>query len=473
MSRTEINFLDEKDKLIPPPKKKMRRVSKILLYLLTIFVIAGVGFGIGVISSGERLAETFGNLSLWGQIKHLISSDSKALAGQSDDRINVLLLGIGGEGHDGPYLTDTIMIASFKPSTKQVALISVPRDLLVQVPGQGWQKVNAANALGEMIEPGQGAKLASETISQTFDLPIHYYVRIDFNGFVQLIDDLDGIDVTVDHTLDDPFYPVKGKETATTTERYQHLYIEPGDHHFDGALALKYVRSRKARGIEGSDFARSDRQQKVILAVKDKVLRFSTLANPYKVSGIMDTLSAHLSTNFQVWELMALFGLAKDVDGQKVVHRVFDDAPDGLLYASTTSVGAFVLQPKTSDFSELQQAVRYIFDPAQISAQRPLRLEIQNGTKINGLGGRVSQYLDSLGYKIIKVGNAPTKDYQKTVVYDVSATPTSNTAATSIGTLLKAEVAPVLPEWVTATSSRQVSSQADILIILGQDRQDL
>ncbi|OGY50845.1 MAG: hypothetical protein A3J59_03260 [Candidatus Buchananbacteria bacterium RIFCSPHIGHO2_02_FULL_56_16] len=472
MSRTEINFLDEKDKVLPQPKKKIPRLSKLLLYLLALFLVSTVAFGIGVISSGENLSQTFGNLSLWGQIKHLMGSDDKELAGAADDRINVLLLGMGGVGHDGPYLTDTIILASFKPSTKQVALVSVPRDLLVKIPGYGWRKVNNANAFGELNDSGQGAKLASEVISATFDLPIHYYVRIDFNGFVKLIDDLGGITVDVEHTLDDPFYPVKGKETATTTERYEHLYLEPGSHRFDGESALKYVRSRQARGIEGSDFARSQRQQKVLLAVKDKVLRFGTLANPYKVSRIMDTLSQHLSTNFKVWELMALFGMTKDVEAQNVTHRVFDDGPDGLVYAAIGDDGAFILKPRAGNFSEMSAVVRYIFDPAQLAAKQPLRVEIQNGTKINGLALRTSEYLESLGYEVIKLGNAPTQDYQKTVIYDVTASAPSTAAATRIGELLDAGVAPALPEWVTATSSQKVNSRTDILIILGQDRQD-
>ena len=115
---------------------------------------------------------------------------------------------------------------------------------------------------------------------------------------------------------------------------------------------------------------------------------------------------------------------------------------------------------------------RYIFAPAQLAAKQPLRVEIQNGTKINGLALRTSEYLESLGYEVIKLGNAPTQDYQKTVIYDVTASAPSTAAATRIGELLDAGVAPALPEWVTATSSQKVNSRTDILIILGQDRQD-
>ncbi|MFA6410800.1 MAG: LCP family protein, partial [Candidatus Buchananbacteria bacterium] len=191
--RTNIDFLDESDKLVAKPKKKkIRTFGKIIIYLLVIGGIIFISSSVGVISSGEHLAQTFGNVSLWGQIKHLISSDSKKLAGQEDDRINILLLGIGGENHDGPYLTDTNIIASFKPSTKQVALVSIPRDLLVPIPGYGWMKINHADAYGELKNPGRGGELSSQVVSQVFNIPIHYYVRIDFAGFKQIIDDLGG-----------------------------------------------------------------------------------------------------------------------------------------------------------------------------------------------------------------------------------------------------------------------------------------
>src|SRR3989338_5017821 len=340
MEPTEIDFLNEKDKVLKKPKRKLGIFGKSGIYLLIIFGLILISMSIDVISSGENLSKTLGNISLWDQIKHLIGSSDKGLSGENEDRINILLLGMGGENHEGPYLTDTMMVASFKPSTKQVALISIPRDLSVPIPGFDWRKINHANALCEVNNPGQGGELAVKVVSQILNLPIHYYVRIDFTGFEKIIDDLGGITVEVENTLDDPFYPVKGKETATTTERYEHLYIKEGKKHMNGELALKYVRSRLARGIEGSDFARSKRQQAVLLAVKEKGFSFSTLVNPYRISNIMDTLSQHLATNLKVWEIIRFFNLAKDVAEDNIFHRVFDDNPDGLLYSTFTEDGA-------------------------------------------------------------------------------------------------------------------------------------
>src|SRR3989344_251012 len=468
MEPKNVDFLDEKDKVILPPVRPRSPRRRFFIYLAAAIVVCVVVFGMSVISSGENLSQTFGNVSLWDQLKLLISSDEKALRGENQDRINVLLLGIGGSDHDGPYLSDTIMVGSFKPSTNQVALISIPRDLLVSIPGYGWRKINNASAFGELQNPGKGGELARDVVSQVLNIPIHYYVRIDFSGFVQLVDDLGGITVKVENTLDDPFYPVKGKETATTTERYEHLYIEPGSHHFNGSQALKYVRSRQAKGIEGSDFARSKRQQNILLAIKEKTLSFSVLANPIKLSRLMDTLSQHLATDFQVWEILGLFNMGKSLSPDDVTNRVFDDSPDGPLYPSITADGAFVLMPKAGGFEELQSIAKNIFDPEKIETEKPKMVEIQNGTKINGLAYRISQYLQSLGYQVVRIKNAPTQDYEKTVVYDLTGA--DQTAAT-ISELINAALAPTLPGWVTATSSSAVSPNADILIILGKDQQ--
>src|SRR3989344_1205193 len=471
--RTEIDFLDEKDKIVKAPKSKAFKVGRIIISLVIVLLLSAAVFGSSIISSGEDLAKTFGNIGLWGQIKHLIGSEDKELAGEKDGRINILLLGIGGPDHDGPYLTDTIIIASFDPEKKKVALISIPRDLLVLIPDYGWRKVNHANAFGESSQPGQGGVLAKTVISQTFGLHIHYYVRLDFAGFVKIIDTLGGVTINVDNILDDEHYPVKGKENATTSERYEHLYIEKGVHKFDGEFALKYVRSRQARGIEGSDFARSQRQQKVLLATKEKILSFGTLINPYRISKLMDAVSAHLATDFEFWEIMRLFKLGQDIDQQNIIHRVFDDSPDSPLYSAITADGAFVLEPKAGNFSEVQNIVQNIFDPELIAKKQPKKIEIQNGTTIPGLAYQTSPYFQSLGYQVISVKNAPTQDYQQTVIYNKNETAEPDETIKNIAGLIKAQIAPGLPEWVKTTSSLAVNAKTDILIILGQDQKDL
>lgn len=452
-----------------PRRTKLKPISKLIIYLLIIFVMLMIFFGADVITSGENLSKTLGNTSLWGQIKHLIGSDDKKLKGEEEDRINILLLGMGGSGHDGPYLTDTNIIASIKPSTKEVALISVPRDLSVQIPDYGWQKINYANSIGEGREQGSGGELAKRVVSQTFNIPIHYYIRLDFAGFKQIVDDLGGITVDVENTLDDPQYPIPGKENATTTERYEHLYVEKGKTHMDGDLALKFVRSRHGLHGEGSDFARSRRQQLVLQAIKEKALSVSTIVNPIKVSNAMDTVSEHLATDLEIWEMIKLFNMGKNIKEENITRQVFTDGPDGLLYGTILDNGAFVLLPKSGNFSEMQLITEYVFEPEKIEEVKPKIIEIHNGTKINGLAYKTSEYLQSLGYQISRIKNAPTQDYQKTVVYNLNKNPDDQTAL-KIAELMDVELAPLVPDWVTATSSNEVSPDATILIILGPDQ---
>lgn len=472
MEPDHIDFLDEKDKVIPDlPVKKIRKTSRVLFSLLAIVAVIIIVFGISVLSSGEQLSKAFGNLSLWGQIKHLASSDDRPLNGEADDRINVLLLGIGGKDHDGPQLTDTVIVASIKPSTKQLAMISLPRDLSVPLPGYGWRKINNANAFGEVNETGSGPATTAKVVEEVLGIPIHYYIRIDFDGFQKIVDDLGGVTVDVARVLDDPFYPIKGKEMATTTERYEHLYVEPGRQNMDGELALKFVRSRQGKGIEGSDFARSERQQKVLFAVKERLLSFGVLTNPHTINEITDTITEHFVTDVQAWEMLRLFQMAKDIEQEKIINYVFDDSADGLLHGAITAEGAYILQPKSGNFFEMQMVAKDIFNPEAPSRQAPLRVDVRNGTKVEGLATKKAQVLRQKGYNIVDLGNAPTQDYERSVLYVLKATPAQQNQVDAVAALLNVNVAHILPPWLTTTSTPSVvSSYADVVVILGQDQ---
>ncbi|MFH1172942.1 MAG: LCP family protein, partial [bacterium] len=272
-------------------RKKFFFIAKLVVSVFLVMVVLLAAFSYQVITSSQSLAKNTGQRpSFFSQLKSLITSDEKPLQGESEQRINFLLLGIGGQDHAGPDLTDTIMIASFIPETKKIAMISLPRDLLVPMEGYGSRKINRINSLGEMKEPSQGAKYAADNISKIFNIPIHYYARVDFTGFVDLINQLGGIKIYVENVIDDKSYPILGKEDVFPyTERFEHLYIEEGWQKMDGELALKYARSRHTQSVEGSDFARSRRQQKIITALKDKAFSFSTLLNPLKLNSLLKT----------------------------------------------------------------------------------------------------------------------------------------------------------------------------------------
>ncbi|MEK7451719.1 MAG: LCP family protein, partial [Patescibacteria group bacterium] len=333
--------------------------------------------------------------SLFSAIRSFVTPSGSALQGEKDDRVNILLTGIGGEGHDGPQLTDTILFASYRPSTKKLAFLSLPRDMRVDLPGHGSQKINHANAYAEMEQAGSGPTATAEIIGNVLHQPIQYYLRVDFDGFSELINSIGGIDVYIEQPFTDPSYPIlgkeydtcgnseslmKGKETVDDVKqdtiieekkvlggpdyrcRFEKLTFKEGWTHMDGYTALAFVRSRHGNNGEGSDFARSRRQQKILLAVKDKVFSVSTFFNPVRMNSILDTLQKNIRTNLTVAELVRLGKEFKNLTSESIVSHVIDASPNSPLYETSVN-GAYVLLPKNDDWTQLQQMAQYIFTP--------------------------------------------------------------------------------------------------------------
>jgi len=395
------------------PRRKLFYVGKFFIYFFVVVAISGAALSFKVISSSNAITEEGGISGFFRQVKSLVAIEDKVIKGETQDRINVLLLGMGGQGHSGAYLTDTIMLASLKPSTNQVAFLSIPRDLFVEIPGYGWRKINNANAFGEMSN-GQGAELISEVVSNITGQTIHYYGRLDFTGFTEIVDMLGGLEIEVDNTFSDYMYP-------DWNYGYQPVTFEAGQQVMGGDEALKFVRSRHGNNGEGSDFARSKRQQKVLLAFKEKVLSISTLLNPVRIIDILNSLSEHTKTNMEAWELVRLGKIAMQIKKDEIVNQVLETGPNGLLYSETTIDGAYILRPKAGldDFSEIEKVAREIFS-LTTPTQENARVEIQNGTNITGLASATSRYLGSRDYNIVSIGNSQNRDYDKTVIYDLT-----------------------------------------------------
>jgi LCP family protein required for cell wall assembly len=264
---------------------------------------------------------------------------------EKDGAINALLLGKGGGRHEGPDLTDTIIFTNINPKKNEVVMISIPRDLWIPEIGG---KINKAYAVGQQND-NQGILLAKAVVGKVTGQNIDYAVAIDFSGFVTLIDYLGGIDVEVERTLDDYAYPIEGKEedscdktdeeiadlslqiaTASAKEweafpcRYKHLHVDSGKQHMNGQLALEFSRSRHGINGEGTDFARSQRQQKVIAAVRDKALSIGTILNPIKIIGIFNILRDNINTNILLSEFDDFINLADQMKNATIKSYVID-----------------------------------------------------------------------------------------------------------------------------------------------------
>jgi polyisoprenyl-teichoic acid--peptidoglycan teichoic acid transferase len=317
-----------------------------------------------------------------------------ALKETKENRVNLLLLGVGGGTHEGPDLTDTIIFVSIDPNTQKVIMVTIPRDLWVP---ELNSKVNAAYTFGEEKQKGGGLVLTKAIIGKVLDQQVDYAVKIDFGGFTKAVDMMGGLDISVDRTFDDYAYPITGKEDDTcghtdqeisdlTTQeasgsateldafpcRYEHLHFDKGPTHMDGTTALKYVRSRHAQGIEGSDFSRSKRQGKVIAAFKDKLFSAGTLLNPVKLTNLVDVLQGSVETDIKADEYDDFIRLARKVQKGKIEGLSLDTGNSeeerfGLLDNPTPSAtfnNAWVLTPRVGngDYSEIQEYVKCQID---------------------------------------------------------------------------------------------------------------
>jgi len=255
---------------------------KKLLFILIAVLLLSLGLWYYRSSSAQRLVS--------GVIKNP-AENLRSSAG----RINILLLGIGGLGHEGSNLTDSMILVSLNNSTYLPTLISIPRDIWLHSLAA---KINTAYYYGEEKSPGLGLDLAKASVAELTGLEIHYVVVLDFDGFVKAIDIVGGLDIVIDRTFDDYKYPIPGKENASpVSARYEHLHFDEGPTHLDGKTALKYVRSRHAQGEEGTDFARGQRQQKVLQSFRDRVFSTNTLYNIDTLSKLKENLTTSIKTN--------------------------------------------------------------------------------------------------------------------------------------------------------------------------------
>lgn len=256
------------------------------------------------------------------------------------ERVNILLLGIDErEQQSGPWRTDTMLVLSVEPVSRTVTLLSIPRDVWVTIPGLNREaKINTAHFYGDAEGyPGGGPALAMGTVEAVFDLPIQYYVRLNFSGFERAIDLIGGIDVDVPEAIDDPLYPDSGYG-------YEPLYIPAGRQHMDGRLALKYARTRhSALG----DFERMGRQQQVIMAVRDKVLQANLLPQLLSQAGpLLQTLGDSIKTNLTPEQLMQLAQLGSTIGSDHIYQlTVAPDMTLALHVDSNPPQDALVLKP--------------------------------------------------------------------------------------------------------------------------------
>ncbi|MBA7496081.1 Polyisoprenyl-teichoic acid--peptidoglycan teichoic acid transferase TagU [subsurface metagenome] len=421
VDKEEISEQELNKEIRPIKKSKIKKIALWTSGILVVFLIAWFLAG-----AAASIFKIFTKNYTTGSpfLSFLSKVNPTQLKGEGDGRINILLLGMPGSSYPGPELTDTIIVLSIDPKNNTAAMLSIPRDLYVKPSGfYSYTKINSVYTLAEQQanstqktekkslfkiyseKPENGFSEMKETVADILDLPIHYYIKMDFDGFVKIIDELGGIDIYVEKNIYDPYYP---------NERYGYktFKISKGTHHLDGQTALKYARSRETT----SDFDRAKRQQQILVAIKEKALQISFF-DIKSISNLIKIIGDHFRTDLTFKEIERLIEIVKDVKADTVITKVLDSSLKGGLVSSRIN-GMFILKPRAGlgNYKDIQAIAHNIFtDPYLV--EENAKIEVQNGTNKTGLAGKTAQFLKNYNYNVVKTSTAKTK-YSETQIID-------------------------------------------------------
>jgi len=384
---------------------------------------------------------------------------SPGLVWKGKERVNLLVMGIDQRpGEEGAFRTDTMLVLTIDPVTKKGGMLSIPRDLWVPIPGYGVGRINTAHVLGQLHNhPGGGPALAVETVETNLGIPIHYYARVDFSAFVELVDRLGGIDVTVEEDIDDPTYP---SHDPADPYGYDPLRIEAGEHHFDGDMALKYARTRHSAG---GDFDRAERQQKVLRAVFEKVTRLDMLPTLLaQAPQLWRTLQDSVETDLTLDQIIALARLANEVSPEDIETGFIDEEYTIFYETDGGEQVLILLRDKTRELrDDLFTAEMESAEPTDESlvVEEAATIEVLNGTLTPGLAADVAARLRQEDLEVASTGNADRQDLETSlVVAHTDKTYTAEYIARFLG----------LPE-SAVVQGYEPGSDYDISVILGAD----
>jgi LCP family protein required for cell wall assembly len=450
--------------------QKRKRASGAQLFFLTslalLFIVVSTGIGYTLFTEVREAVASSNMLPDFFQTTEATPEPGETSVElqrwEGNERINVLLLGIDErENVDGPWRTDTMIVLTIDPVNKTGGMLSIPRDLWVPIPGYDNRRINQANYLGDAYDyPGGGPALAARTVEYNLGVPIHYYVRVNFQAFIEIVDRIGGIDVYVEEEIDDPLYPSSDPDDP---HGYDPFYIPAGLQHMDGELALKYARTRHTAG---GDFDRAARQQQVMRAILDKVTRLELLPQLLpQIPEMWSTLNDSVETNLTLDQIVSLAHLATEVPGENIRSAVIGGPPYTEFYE--TPDGQQVLYPVREHIREL---VDYVFttDVTTVSREDPpeLRLEeesavieVQNGTTIPGLAQSTAEFLYTQGISVTRYTNADLSDYEESLIYVHNS---KNFSAETIARMLNLPQSAIIPV-------ANPNAEVDIIVILGAD----
>ncbi len=408
----------------PAKQKQKGRFKRTLKKVLKIF---GIILLVAVLAFGARFYKDIAKLTGNRNPFSLFGAFRPAHLDNENGRINILVAGNSADdaGHNGASLTDSIMVMSVNTRNNTAMMLSVPRDLWVNVPGNGHSKINAAYTYG-------GMDALKGVIEDNLDIPIHYTVLVNYSAFRDLVNAVGGITIKIDSPDRRGIYD---SSLDYTTRNCCALAKYPnGSVNLDGKQALNLARARGdgygSYGFPGTDFTRTEYQRKMLLAIKDKASSTSVIANPFKVSNLVDAVGRNVKTDLQLSQLQTLYTYMKKIPDNKIdsynINTLKGDNTT-MLANYTTKDGQSALIPAAGidDFAEIAAQIQKLFTATPIEKEAA-SIVLLNGTNTVGLAHTQATTLSKLGMIVAAQSDAPANQ-QTTTIVDSSDGKKSNT----------------------------------------------
>jgi LCP family protein required for cell wall assembly len=416
----------------------------------------------------QRFASALNKISSAQDVRVQPTSNATAPTPELLQRpFNVLVIGVDmrEDPADEGVRSDTLIVAHIDPLEKWAAMLSIPRDTVVNIPVDGCssQKINAAYACGynnpkiygnRSTPEDSGVALVADTVEDYLGITIDYTMQVDFNGFQQLVDAVGGITIDVPRAILDSEYP-------TENNGFMRLYYPTGLQRMNGVQALRYARTRHV----DSDFGRAQRQQQVVQAALDEIKRRDMREKIEAAPKLLDALSESVRTTMPLNNISTLQGLAElaqNLSPDRVKRLVLkpETNPDG----SNTLIGDYI--NVRWDPAYLRRMVHELQTPPgapNTAADKPVVVQVQNGTRQRGLASQVTTDLDTRGFKMATADDAPNREERNTLILDYTG---NETAARQIAKLLNVD-----EQYIRDASNEPAPPNVDLVVRLGEDYQ--
>ena len=440
---------------------KFSKKKKILLAILILFL--------PVLYFGYKYALGLNKIA-GGNIASILNPTK--LKGESEGRVNILISGTSEDdpGHEGAELTDSIMVVSINTVDKSVLMLSLPRDLWIDYADQSSLgsegKLNEAYYRGMELSTKDndvkaGMENLSEVVTNVTGLPIHYYIKINYQAFKDAVNAVGGVDIDIDSG--DPYCLGGGG----IYDPYADLKLKKGIQHLDGQQALNLSRARNAGGgcgMPGSDYSRTEYQRKIMVELRKKALSLGVLSNPSKLSNLIDSVGDNVNHSLEANEAIRLYEIGKDINESGIVSEGLNGENELTDYQAYN--GALALVPKDGvfDYSGIKLFIRKLTSSDPVVKEEP-KVVILNGTNISGLAAKKSDVISALGVEVVSLDNADAKDYQNNQIVVLNKEKPASLK------LLQDKLAPVTLGDAAAEESYKNTYDADFVIIVGNNDQ--